>query len=202
MKKVVLGLLSVIFIGIGCSESQKQQSPVIPTTSSLSTNVLVMEGDTPLISASRRGDVKAAKALLASGADVNATNAKGFTPLMVASQEGNVDVINVLATDKKIDLEAMNWNADTALLIAVQNNRLEAVKTLLNIGAQPNYAKAGMTVLIAASYKGNPDIVRALLEAGADPNMVDENNESALDVAINTNKPAVVAVLREYQSKK
>ena len=216
MKKLTLSLLVAIVAGVGCTEVQRQQvasvfSPIqyntntqfVQQVSAVSnTNVAAMEGDTPLILASRQGDLKTVKTLLTSGVDVNATNAKDFTALMVASQQGHVEIIKALATNKKLDLEAMNWNSDTALMIAVQNNRLEAVKALLDIGANPNSAKAGMTVLIAASYGGNAEIVRALLEAGADANMVDENNESALDVAINTNKPAVVAVLREYHKKK
>lgn len=216
MKKFIFGMFIVILVSAGCTEAQKQQVTSIFSANTYnnvnqtiqqaaavsSAQVAAMEGDTPLILASRRGDLKAVQTLLAGGADVNAANEKGFTSLMAASQEGHVEVIKALSANKKLDLEAMNWNMDTALMLAVQNNQLEAVKALLAIGAQPNYAKAGMTVLIAASYKGNPDIVRALLEAGADASVVDENNESALDVALNTNKPAVAAVLREYQNKK
>lgn len=217
MKKFIVGLFVVILTSLGCTEVQRQQVVSILSTDQYSagaqpvqqaatvSNVkqAVMEaGDTPLIVASRQGDLKTVQTLLASGVDVNASNEKGTTALMAASKEGHADVIKALATHKKLDLNAMDWNSDTALMLAVQNNRLEAVKALLQAGADPNVTKAGMTALIAASYKGYADITRALLEGGANIDWVDENNESALDVAINTNKPAVVAVLREYQNKK
>ena len=106
-----------------------------------------------------------------------------------------------MGTNKKLDLEATDWNFDTALMLAVRSQQVAAVKTLLDMGANANFMKAGMSVLIAASYQGNAEIVQALLDAGANADWVDENNESALDVAINTNKPEVAAVLREYQNK-
>ena len=62
------------------------------------------------------------------------------------------------------------------------------------------FMKAGMSVLIAASYKGNAPIVQALLEAGANAAWADENGETALDVALANNYPAVAAVLCQHQT--
>ncbi len=216
MRKFVLSLLVVISVGIGCTEAQMQQitstfstsqynaqtRSVQQTTSLSNTQATTVEGDTPLILASRQGDLKTVQALLASGADVNATNSQGTTALMAASEAGYADIIKALGTNKQLDLEATDRNFDTALMLAVRKQQEPAVKALLDLGANVNFMKAGMSVLIAASYQGNAEIVRDLLDAGANADWVDENNESALDVAVNTNKPAVAAVLREYQNKK
>ncbi len=163
-------------------------------------NTIAAAGDTPLIVASRQGNRQTVQALLVSGVDVNAANAQGTTALMAASQAGQAEIIKLLGTNKKLDLEATDANFDTALMMAVQRQQLEAVKALLALGANANFMKAGMSVLIAASYKGNASIVQALLEAGANADWADENGETALDVAVANNYPAVAEVLRRHQT--
>lgn len=210
MKQVlpVIGALALI----GCVTESTQQTArasaaqVYNTVSQAATrvmndvNTITVAGDTPLIVASRQGNRQQVQASLASGADVNAANAQGTTALMAASQAGQAEIIKLLGTNKKLDLEATDANFDTALMIAVQRQQLESVKALLALGANANFMKAGMSVLIAASYKGNAPIVQALLEAGANAAWADENGETALDVALANNYPAVAAVLRQHQT--
>ena len=214
MKKSIVVIWSALGLVAGCELIPAQQSASVPATNTYATvsqtasrvmadvNALAVEGDTPLIIASRQGNLKAVETLLATGVDVNAANSKGTTALMAASKAGHVDVIKALATNKQLDLEAMDWNMDTALMMAVQNQQVETVKTLLSLGANANFMKAGMSVLIAASYRGNASIVQALLDAGANADWVDENNESALDVAVANNYTDVVTVLRRHQNSK
>ena len=196
---ILMGTLS------GCVQFPVQKNSTVISSQSAgasSENVSIVEGDTALIIASRQGNLAQVKALLANGVDVNARNTQESTALMVASKAGHVAVIKELAKNPHLDIEATDWNFDTALMMAVQNQQLEAVKALLDIGADANFMKAGMSVLIAASYKGNAPIVQALLEAGANADWTDENGETALDVAVNNNHPAVVAVLYQHQAKK
>lgn len=213
MKKTLAAICAALG-AVGCELIPAQESPSVPVVNTYTTvsqaasrvmadvNAMTVEGDTPLIVASRQGNLKAVQALLAAGADVNATNSKQTTALMAASEAGHVDIINALGGSKQLDLEAMDWNMDTALMLAVRNQQVDAVKALLALGANANFMKAGMSVLIAASYKGNAAMVQALLDNGANADWADENGETALDVAIAHNHADVAAVLRKHQNSK
>ena len=203
MKKFALMLLGSLCVGVGCISTDWKQTVSNQTVVERSNqdNVGVDAGDTPLILACKTDNVKKVRELLATGIDVNAANAKGNTPLMAASEAGHADIIKVLGENKQLDLEAMNWNMDTALMLAVRNQQVAAVKALIALGANVNFIKAGMSVLIAASYRGNAEIVKALLEGGADTVWADENGDTALDVAIATNQPQIAALLQQYSRR-
>ena len=213
MKKSIV-ILGVALLGIGCELIPTQESASVPAANTYTAvsqavsrvmtdvNALAVEGDTPLIIASRQGNLKTVQTLLAAGADVNATNSKQTTALMAASEAGHADIIKALGTRKQLDLEAMDWNMDTALMLAVRHQQAAAVDALLALGANVNFMKAGMSVLIAASYQGNAAIVQALLDAGANADWADENGETALDVAVARNFTDVAAVLRKHQNNK
>ncbi len=56
----------------------------------------------------------------------------------------------------------------SALLYAVWHGKAQAVKTLIELGEDPNARMLGETALIYAVVRGHKDIVRILLHAGAD----------------------------------
>ena len=51
------------------------------------------DGNTDLIKAAGRGDAKSVQSILASGGDVNATNANGWTALVSAAENGHTEVV-------------------------------------------------------------------------------------------------------------
>ena len=53
-------------------------------------------GRTPLMAAAQGGHVKAIRALLAAGANVNAADSQGWTALMAAAAEGHTDAVKIL----------------------------------------------------------------------------------------------------------
>jgi len=63
--------------------------------------------------------------------------------------------------------------AKSSVLLGVSvNNKLEAVKMLLDSGAEVNGTNAaGVTALLAAAAQGHVEVARTLLEHGADPNV-------------------------------
>jgi ankyrin repeat protein len=104
-----------------------------------------------LIWAARTGDVAAIRRLAASGVDLDAST---VTP----------------STFVFPDLDHIRW---TALKHAVQKHRVDAVRVLLEWGADPDAREAGSAVpplFIAAGLK-DPTIARLLLDAGADVNL-------------------------------
>ena len=74
----------------------------------------------------------------------------------------------------------------TAIAFAADFGRTEAVRILLDAGADPNALnKNGSSPALGAAFFGRPECLRILLEAGADPTIADEEGTTtftALDV--------------------
>ena len=104
-----------------------------------------------LVWAARTGDVAAIRSLAATGVDLNASTT---TPSVFVFP----------------DLDHKAW---TALQHAVQKRQVDAVKVLLQSGANPDARPAGSatTPLIIAAVDEDPTIARLLLDAGADLNL-------------------------------
>ena len=83
------------------------------------------------------------------------------------------------------------------LYIAVEQNRVTAVKLLLDRGADANIrGPSGDTPLILAAGKGETEVVRLLLATGANPNARDRcAQESPLDRAIKNGHTTIVTLL-------
>lgn len=96
-------------------------------------------------------------------------------------------------------------NADeggwTLLMVAVEGNRTDIVKYLLELGVDVNErGDYDRTALMTAAMGNNTEITRILLEAGADLSLVDNNGESALKMAEENRKFAVIDLLKgDYQ---
>ncbi len=160
-------------------------------------------GENALIWAAAENHADAVRVLIAHGADVNARSALesfdkrrlgqsvlslgSWTPLMYAARQ------NALAAGKALvaahaDLDVMDPDGATALVIAIINAQYEFAAMLLDAGADPNivdstgmgplYAAVDMHRLAVGHGRPNPissgpldavAIVRLLLEHGADP---------------------------------
>ncbi len=84
-------------------------------------------------------------------------------PLSRAVSKGDIRGIRRLA--------APGRNLGDELLLAVLVNRPEAVRTLLELGANPNGVTDNCGLLATAAYAA-PEIIRSLIRFGADPNCV------------------------------
>ena len=103
-----------------------------------------------LIWAARRGDVAAIHMLAARGVDLNASSVTKRTFIFP-------------------DLDHARW---TALQHAVQKHQAEAVRVLLEWGAEPDATASGSlaTPLFIAAVNNDRTTVKLLLDAGADVN--------------------------------
>jgi uncharacterized protein len=157
-------------------------------------NTTLAGGETALMAAARTGKPDAVKALIDHGADVNGKEAlRGQTALMWAAAEGNVAVIELLAANKA-DLRARSNGGFSALLFAVREGKLDAVKALLNAGADvnektlppPNARRkpagqadsgepaGGTSALVLAVANAHYEVAAFLLDAKADPNLAEQ----------------------------
>jgi len=162
-------------------------------------------GETPLIWAAAEDHAGAVTLLVARGADVNGRSSRqqfksrragqsilplgSWTPLMYAARENALEAGRALIA-AHADLNLVDPDGATALVVAILNANYDFAKLLLDAGANPNivdndanmgplYAAADMHRLAVGHGRPNPkpsgaldapDIVRILLEHKADPN--------------------------------
>jgi ankyrin repeat protein len=119
-------------------------------------------GATPFFVAAVVADIPTMKLLLAHGADASLTMNDKTTPLMVAAGLGRS-------------------NGDSRV---TDETSLEAVKFLLDLGADSNVANAaGETALHGTAYRGNDIVAQFLVEKGTAVNPKNKNGRTPLDVA-------------------
>ena len=99
-----------------------------------------------------------------------------------AAQYGHTDIIRLLAKYRG-DINARNTIGITPLKAAAQNDELECVKVLLELGADVHAVSKDTKEGILHNAKSIA-VARLLLEAGADVNAADKERETPLHHAI------------------
>jgi len=143
----------------------------------------------------RDGEYKDALALIATGADVNATQPDGTTPLMWAVNHGEHELIDELLKHGAKP-GGRNVLGATALTEAIETGDSELVGRLLQAGADPNLGNEDdQTPLMLAARQGSLPMVEALVKAGAKINTREEfRDQSALMWAVGSNTGGAAAV--------
>jgi ankyrin repeat protein len=127
-------------------------------------------GDSPLVTAVKARDLQSVRALIASGADVNARSGDGSTALLWAAHNSIVEIARALIA-AKASVDVANDYGITPLLEASRIGDAAMVDALLRGGADPKRAHPeGETPLMAASRSGSVAAVRLLLARGVDVN--------------------------------
>ena len=150
------------------------------------------DGETPLMIAAVVNTRKAADALIAQGADVNAVNPNyGSKPLHYAAGRNALDVAKLLI-DRGADVNAKQKKGKEPLHIAAWKNSLDVANLLIERGADVN-AKGDdeETPLFPAARANALDVAKLLIDHGADVNAKRYEDtplfyaamENALDVA-------------------
>jgi uncharacterized protein len=158
-------------------------------------------GVTALALAAINGNPAIVDALLEAGADVNAALPEGQTVLMTASRTGSAAVVKSLIA-RGADVNAQeSWLGETALMWAAAQNHTDAIKVLLEHGANTDIAsfpttykrrvagqtllpRGGFTAVMYAAREGNMAAATVLADAHANLNIGDPDGETALIIAI------------------
>ncbi len=117
-----------------------------------------------------------------------------------AVRRGDVaDLERLLAAG--VDLDARNRRGQTALMLAAQHGRLEAVRFLVAHGAALDHtAKYGLSALMLAVINGHAAVVRVLARAGANRSLRGTGapgflGKTALDLATARARPDLLDAL-------
>ncbi|APX74189.1 Ribulose-5-phosphate 4-epimerase and related epimerases and aldolases [Achromobacter insolitus] len=135
------------------------------------------------------------KALLARGEDPNVRYKNGQPALMRAVVDGAWKVFDVIAADKRTDVNAENPAGETPLMYLAIAGQIERAKKLIARGAQVN--RLGWTPLHYAASKGQLEMARLLLAHQAMANAPAPNGETPLMMAaLSGRKPMVDLLLK------
>ncbi|OQB09690.1 MAG: Ankyrin repeats (3 copies) [Parcubacteria group bacterium ADurb.Bin216] len=153
-------------------------------------NTRNINGETPLIIASYKGNHIIVKELIKNGADVNKKDSRfGITPLSIAGMNGHSTIAEELII-AGADVNTQNIYGSSPLRISTKNGKSEIVKILINNGAHVDIKADDKTTPLMTAFFGlysNPfltseyeKIIKYLIAAGSDVNAVDAEGDSVL----------------------
>lgn len=128
------------------------------------------------------GNIKQAMAWLDEGLDPNFEGHLIGTGLMIGAWEGNIPLMELFYL-RGADIQRANRFGETALMLAAWRNRQQAIRWLLQHGAQPNRTEREWTALHYATFAGHAGLVEDLLSAGADVNARSTNGSTVVMMA-------------------
>ena len=141
-------------------------------------------GQTPLLAAAQKQDLKMTNLLLERGAHPNAYHPQGFQPLLIASEKGNLDLVRALLAHHATVNSAQGFRGFTPLMLAAVHGHTPVVQFLLENGASLNMRnKHQSTALLLAVQASRYETVRLLLARGANRFARDLDGDSALELA-------------------
>ena len=171
-------------------------------------NAKTKDGFSVLAGAASEGHKDVVKLLLEHGALVAAEGSM-FSPLEAATGAGHKVVVSLLLKAQKEQAQKSGKLAkpdNEALISAIMSGKPKLVRSLLDAGADPNgtMRDSRFTALMMAVRIGNPEVVEMLLKFGADVNAINEERETALDLAYEGIKAAKdqLSFLGKLASKK
>ena len=168
-------------------------------------NASMPGGETALMTAARAGPPDAVRVLLRAGADPNARDdLSGQTAVMWAAARNNAPAVHALS-ELGADLHVRTAGPPpppsrsyfrsppptsfTALLFAVRAGAIDAVRALLDAGADVNDTLSdGQSALVVAAANAHWELADYLLDRGADPNLSGAG-WNALHQTVRTRRP-------------
>jgi ankyrin repeat protein len=153
-------------------------------------------GRTPLSYAAECGNLGVVQLLVEQGTDLIGPNRK-YTPLRVAIADERDDVVQFLLDAGACPNECQTPRQYAPLPLAAELGHGEAVRMLLEKGADFNYVLPwGDTPLQLAAWKGHYDVVKRLLDAGAPVDAGDYDNALASAIRHGNGEIALLLIQR------
>lgn len=158
-------------------------------------------GCSPLINAVKNGHYEIVELLVAKRSHVN-DHIEGHSALMSAVRRNYFEISRMLL-EKNADVDYSSKKGVTALMYAVVPARsIEMVDLLLEHHANPDIQDdKGRTALIYAALNSELEIAKKLVGKGADLGILDEENKSALDYALDNEDKGLILFLESEANK-
>lgn len=154
-------------------------------------------GHTPLMAAVYKGNVEIIKLLISAGAELEGYDYGGDTPFMYAFygvEQKEAAVALLLSLN--VNMEIMNSQERTPLILATLNNHCNSIKLLIAAGVNIEAkGKLGGTALMHAADNQNTEPAKLLIEYGANLETRDDWSFTPLMLAAFKNDGAMIRVL-------
>ena len=143
-----------------------------------------------------KGDLSAASALLAAGADVDARDANNNTALHLAADAGRAAMVSLLI-QATASLNVKNNAGNTPLHLSAEAGHVAVVSLLIQATASLNVKNNtyGDTPLHVAAFNGHAAIVDALIAAGAGVNEQNNEGQTPLHFGVYSHNVGIVDAL-------
>ncbi|CAK4993233.1 unnamed protein product [Aphanomyces euteiches] len=163
-------------------------------------NITDTYGDTALMRACLKGDLKMVNLLLFKSEvhDINLSNNNNRTALSFACESGSKSVVEALLEKKNIDIDVADSDGQTPVMWACKCGHKEVFELFFNGKLHDVNLKSNSkrTMLSFAAASGNENIVNLLLDIGGiDVDALDEDGRSALMWASKCGHKSVVESL-------
>ncbi len=160
-------------------------------------------GQTPLLEAVDKGQLKVARYLIENHADPDLRDRNDKTPLQNAAERGNTEMVELLLSTADVNAtsegrlaEANHEAGYTALHYAARKGSKAIAETLLAHGAKVNAQSAtGLTPLYIAAEEGFKTVAELLLAHGADLTLPNRAGLTPLHVAVRSGNRAITELL-------
>jgi ankyrin repeat protein len=118
-----------------------------------------------------------------------------------ACRRGDLEVVKEYIEVEKIDINIIENNNYTPLILAADNNRIDVVEYLIEKGADINYQDIyDRTALQYATLRENINIVKVLIESNANWNLKDNlGNDFLTYLQLNDKKKIIDEYPKQYQ---
>ena len=157
-------------------------------------DALTDEKETPLMTATLRGQTEIAETLLALSADPHAVDAYGSNLMDLAAASGNKEMARLY--------ENREVKSNNPLHLASGLGDFESVQSLLDSGIPVNLQDSfGATPLLVATVAGREDMVDFLLDRSADPTIEAKDGYSLLHGAAFSGKKSLIRKMLSYGLK-
>ena len=140
-----------------------------------------------------RDDGATVRSLLQRGLDPNSRSPEGQTGLHLALRDGSPQVAEALWASQALDVNALNANGESALMIAALRGNLAWAQRLIERGAKTH--KEGWSPIHYAATGPEPKLVALLLDRGAPIDAASPNRSTPLMMAARYGAEASVDVL-------
>ncbi|MCP4177768.1 MAG: hypothetical protein GY756_08380 [bacterium] len=162
-----------------------------------------MTQDTPLIIASKKGEIKIISLLIKYGANINYQGVGGFTALNWALLDNNIEIVKLLVQNGGYSNGVEN-SLGRPMLDALERgneeDNFELAKILINHGANINAKLYGdMPLIVWCSKRKLVNAVQFLRDRGADLSATSKSGMTALDYALQSKNTKLINILKSAQ---